>query len=122
MRKSLIFFTLLAAVIIRSGGLSRAERRRGRAPEDERQEHLNVGGVDRTYFLRIPRSLAEGASAPLVLVFHGGGHAANMPHFTHFDELADREGFWWRIRRVSTRAGTTRAAFLQRMASVSFAC
>jgi poly(3-hydroxybutyrate) depolymerase len=94
MRKSLVFFILLAAVIIRSGGLSRAERRRGRAPEDDRQEHLNVGGVDRTYFLHIPRSLAEGASAPLVLVFHGGGgHAANMAHFTHFDELADREGF-----------------------------
>src|SRR5207245_1265247 len=47
----------------------------------------------RTSFLHIPGSLAENASAPLVLVSHGGGgHAANMPHFTHFDELADRKG------------------------------
>jgi hypothetical protein len=46
MRKSLVFFNLLAAVITLSGGeLSRAERRRARAPEDDRQEHLNVGGV-----------------------------------------------------------------------------
>jgi polyhydroxybutyrate depolymerase len=65
-----------------------------RAPSDDRQEHLSIGGTDRTYFLHIPEGLAGGKTAPLVLVFHGGGgHAATMPGFTHFDDLADREGF-----------------------------
>jgi polyhydroxybutyrate depolymerase len=94
MRKGVIFLTAAAIVLI-SGGLFRAtSQRRGRAPSDDTQEHLNVGGVDRTYFLHIPESLANGRPAPLVLVFHGGGgHASTMPNFTHFDALADREGF-----------------------------
>ena len=36
----------------------------------------------------------ESAPVPLVLVFHGGGgHAATMPNFTHFDSLADHKKF-----------------------------
>jgi polyhydroxybutyrate depolymerase len=68
--------------------------RHKRPPAGDHQGHLNVGGVDRTYILHIPESLPESAPVPLVLVFHGGGgHAATMPNFTHFDSLADREKF-----------------------------
>jgi poly(3-hydroxybutyrate) depolymerase len=94
MRKGVAFLARIAVVLL-SGGLSRAKsERRRRVPADDTQEHLNVDGTDRTYFLLIPESLAEGKPGPLVLVFHGGGgHAATMPNFTHFDGLADREGF-----------------------------
>ena len=95
MRKTIVFLVVSASVIALLGAeLSRARNRRGRAPADDRQEHLNVDGVDRTYFLHIPESQAASGSAPLVLVFHGGGgHASTMPNFTHFDAVADREGF-----------------------------
>jgi polyhydroxybutyrate depolymerase len=93
MRKGIVFL-IAGTVILLGAGLSRARNRRGRAPSDDQQEHLNVGGVDRTYILHTPKALAEGAPMPLVLVFHGGGgHAATMPNFTRFDALADREGF-----------------------------
>ena len=53
-----------------------------------------VGGVARNYLLHVPDDLPSGKPAPLVLVFHGGGgHDWNMPGFTHFDDLADQEGF-----------------------------
>ena len=54
---------------------------------------LEFGGLTRSYILHLP---ASGASAPppLVLAFHGGGDtAADMEPLTHFDELADKEGF-----------------------------
>ena len=73
-------------------GTSRAQLRR--APTDDLQGHLNIGGVDRTYYLHVPEGLPEYGPVPLVLVFHGGGgHAANMPKFTHFDDVADRNKF-----------------------------
>ena len=60
---------------------------------DERLS-IKVGGVTRNYLLHSPANLPAGKSAPLVLVFHGGGgHDWNMPGFTHFDDLADQEGF-----------------------------
>ena len=93
MMKGIPFLAVVLSVAV-SGGLSSARSERRRAPADDKQEHLNVGGVDRMYFLHIPEWLPKSGSAPLVLVFHGGGgHAATMPNFTHFDRLADQEGF-----------------------------
>ncbi len=49
MRKSTILFVAVAATIILfAAGLSRARSQRRRAPADDKQEHLNVGGVDRS--------------------------------------------------------------------------
>jgi polyhydroxybutyrate depolymerase len=85
--------SIVCVLVLLSGGLSPASSRR-RAPADDEQAHLNVGGVDRTYLLHTPQSVSGSSLVPLVLVFHGGGgHAATMPNFTHFDDLADREGF-----------------------------
>jgi poly(3-hydroxybutyrate) depolymerase len=93
MHKSTVLTLVVTATIIFLGaGFSPARGRTGRAPADDKQEHLHVGGVDRTYFLHVP-ALSPDSAPALVLVFHGGGgHASTMPHFTHFDAVADREG------------------------------
>jgi len=63
------------------------------AAADEKHA-INVDGLARNYLLHVPGDLPSGKPAPLVLVFHGGGgHDWNMPGFTHFDDLADQEGF-----------------------------
>ncbi len=87
------FLVLLALVLI--GGLTGASRAQlRRAPADDTQGHLSVGGVDRTYYLHVPEALPKDGPAALVLVFHGGGgRAATMPRFTHFDDVADRNKF-----------------------------
>jgi polyhydroxybutyrate depolymerase len=55
-------------------------------------ETLEFGGLTRSYILHRPPS--TGAPPPLLLAFHGGGDtAADMERLTHFDELADKEGF-----------------------------
>lgn len=54
---------------------------------------IRVGGLTRTYFLRVPRNAGPGP-APLVLVFHGGGgNGPGTERLTRFSALADREGF-----------------------------
>jgi polyhydroxybutyrate depolymerase len=84
----------VVAIIALSGGLSPANSAPGRAPADDEQVHVSIGGVDRMYLLHVPESLPRTGPVPLVLVLHrGGGHAASMPNFTHFDQLADEEGF-----------------------------
>src|SRR4051812_39297962 len=46
----------------------------------------------RTYELHVPASLSE--PAPLVIALHGrGDDGSGMEALTHFDDLADREGF-----------------------------
>jgi len=53
---------------------------------------LEVGGLTRSYLLRVPPALPAGP-VPLVLVFHGGGGTgAGTERLTRFSELADREG------------------------------
>ncbi|HEY4710438.1 MAG TPA: PHB depolymerase family esterase [Candidatus Acidoferrales bacterium] len=65
----------------------------GERGADEKRTIL-VGGLRRNYLLHVPADLPAGKPAPLVLVLHGGGgHDWNMPGFTHFDELADQQGF-----------------------------
>ena len=82
MRKG-IAVLVVVAIIAFSGGLSPANSAPGRAPADDEQVHLNIGGVDRMYLLHVPESLPKTGPVPLVLVFHGGGgHAATMPNFT----------------------------------------
>jgi len=51
------------------------------------------GGTERNYLLHVPEGY-RGDPVPLVLNFHGsGGVPENQLVTSHFDELADREGF-----------------------------
>jgi len=65
---------------------------RARAMDDTRT--IRVDDLARKYMLHVPTDLPPGRRIPVVLVFHGGGgHDWSMPNFTHFDALADDEGF-----------------------------
>jgi polyhydroxybutyrate depolymerase len=91
-----VFLSLGELAMLAGGGrlLSLRSSLRFAASFDERLS-IKVGGVTRNYLLHSPANLPAGKSAPLVLVFHGGGgHDWNMPGFTHFDDLADQEGFY----------------------------
>ena len=71
-----------------------AQVRAWRRPSGDQNLSIEVGGVTRSYLLHLPKALPDGKPAPLVLVFHGGGgRATGMPNFTHFDQLADQQGF-----------------------------
>ncbi len=96
MRRFVIVVLLLAVL-----GFWAVSGRRGRllaaivtATRDNPRHSLTVDGVERNYLLHVPPHLAPGRAVPLVLAFHGGGtHAWSMPGLTHFDPLADRDGF-----------------------------
>jgi polyhydroxybutyrate depolymerase len=112
----------LAIVTVAAGVLGLRTSLREAAAADEKHTIL-VGSLGRNYLLHVPKDLPVGRPAPLVLVFRGGGgHDWNMPGFTHFDDLADQQGFvvaypdainryWSAGRNVSSAddAGFTRA-------------
>jgi len=56
-------------------------------------DHLTLGQTQRTYHTHVPTpesTLING----LLVVFHGGGATGRgIPKLTHFNEIADREGF-----------------------------
>ncbi len=71
----------------------RASLREAAAADENRS--IVVGDLTRNYLLHVPKLLPSSGKAPLVLVLHGGGGRDwNMPGFTHFDDLADEEGFF----------------------------
>jgi polyhydroxybutyrate depolymerase len=79
---------ILLALLAGCGGAGVATR----AGHDVTQT-LEFGGLTRSYILHLPASVTS-TPPPLVLAFHGGGDtAADMEPLTHFDELADKEGF-----------------------------
>lgn len=55
---------------------------------------LKIDGVRRTFHFYSPDDLPEGKRYPLVIMLHGGyGTGAQMPRFTKFNTLADRDSF-----------------------------
>jgi polyhydroxybutyrate depolymerase len=99
-RKIIVAIVVILAIgemaMVAGGGrlLSLRSSLRFAASLDDKRS-VSVGGLTRNYLLHVPANLPAGKSAPLVLVFHGGGgHDWNMPGFTHFDDLADQEGFY----------------------------
>lgn len=74
---------------------------------------LQIGGLERTYLVRLPPSYEASRRWPLVLALHGGGgRGRDMERLTHLGEIADRRGFvvvypdgYW--RRWADGRGTT---------------
>lgn len=63
-------------------------------PLTDSRQTLRVGGLDRSYVLRLPTSRVGGKPLPLVLVLHGGGGNADYAErMTDFTPLAMQEGF-----------------------------
>ena len=61
--------------------------------DDEPLQHMQSGGLDRTYIVHVPAALPKGP-VPLVVVLHGGGgSAAGAAKQTHFDAESDAGGF-----------------------------
>jgi polyhydroxybutyrate depolymerase len=55
---------------------------------------LNIGGLQRSYIVHTPPSMATGKRLPLVVVLHGGGGNGEITaKQTRFSEEADRSGF-----------------------------
>jgi polyhydroxybutyrate depolymerase len=90
---------------------------------------LVFGGRRRTYHIHVPPSYDGTRAVPLVVALHGrGGRGAGMMALTHFDRVADHEGFIvvfpdgyrrsWADGRGSTpadRAGLDDVAFIARL-------
>jgi polyhydroxybutyrate depolymerase len=76
------------------GGVTACAAGRGTVASDGRQTLIH-DGVDRSYVVRAPASLAQRAGrVPLVIVLHGGGgDAANAERMTGFTAKAETEGF-----------------------------
>jgi polyhydroxybutyrate depolymerase len=57
------------------------------------RREIEFGGTERSYLVHVPRADAR-QPRPLVVVLHGGaGTAQQMPAFTHFGPISEREGF-----------------------------
>ena len=55
---------------------------------------FNYNGIERTYFVYVPKCYNNVNKTPLVVALHGGGGLAKkMISFTRFDEISERENF-----------------------------
>lgn len=55
---------------------------------------ISHGGAPRRYHVHLPRALAAGKPAPVMLALHGGGgHGAQFQRDNGLDAVADRHGF-----------------------------
>ena len=77
MKKSGLCFVLLLFFIVELSALT-----------------FNYQGMERTYFLHVPKCYQKEHKTPLVVALHGGGGLAKkMITFTRFDEISEKENF-----------------------------
>ena len=58
------------------------------------EQKIQIGSIERSYVVHLPRSAPDGHDMPLVLVLHGaGGDAQIAARQTRFSDEADRESF-----------------------------
>jgi len=82
---------LILAVLLWAGGAAAAWARPDKAVLTE--QRINVKGVERIYYLYIPRQ-SPAKNRPLVLAFHGGqGNGRKLARQTGLNRVAEQHGF-----------------------------
>ncbi len=94
MRKVIVFYSLIAMLLIIACSKSGNEQITPNVPTGKMIKELAVNGITREYIIYVPENYNVTAAFPLLLSFHG--LTSNMEFnysYTNFDELAERENF-----------------------------
>jgi len=94
MRKVIVFYSLIAMLLIIACSKSENEQITPNVPTGKMIKELTVNGITREYIIYIPENYNVITAFPLLLSFHG--LSSNMEFnysYTNFDELAERENF-----------------------------
>lgn len=131
--KSLLGATLVMALVASavSAGPIRdlirnrlAARQGGEAAAGLQRFSINYQGLDRSYYLHVPASVAGKAGAPLVFVFHGGqGDGTDAAKASQMAVVADELGFiavfpdsyqhQWNDGRATTQSNVDDVGFVK---------
>jgi polyhydroxybutyrate depolymerase len=94
MRKVIVFYSLIAMLLIIACSKSENEQITPNVPTGKMIKELTVNGITREYIIYIPENYNVTTAFPLLLSFHG--LTSNMEFnysYTNFDELAELENF-----------------------------
>jgi polyhydroxybutyrate depolymerase len=94
MRKVIVFYSLIAMLLIIACSKSENEQITPNVPTGKMIKELTVNGITREYIIYVPENYNATTAFPLLLSFHG--LTSNMEfnyNYTNFDELAERENF-----------------------------
>ena len=94
MRKVIVFYSLIAMLLIIACSKSENEQITPNVPSGKMIKELTVNGITREYIIYVPENYNVTTAFPLLLSFHG--LTSNMEFnysYTNFDELAERENF-----------------------------
>lgn len=81
---------------------------RSRASGPMQDRTIDVGGMERSYLVYVPKSIQPGRPAPLVMAFHGGGgEAGQFVSRMKLTEMADRYGMILVAPRGTGRRGNS---------------
>ena len=94
MRKVIVFYSLIAMLLIIACSKSENEQITPNVPTGKMIKELTVNGITREYIIYVPENYNVTTAFPLLLSFHG--LTSNMEFnysYTSFDELAELENF-----------------------------
>lgn len=94
MRKVIVFYSLIAMLLIIACSKSENEQITPNVPTGKMIKELTVNGITREYIIYVPENYNVTTAFPLLLSFHG--LTSNMEFnysYTNFDELAELENF-----------------------------
>jgi len=94
MRKVIVFYSLIAMLLIIACSKSENEQITPNVPTGKMIKELTVNGITREYIIYVPENYNATTAFPLLLSFHG--LTSNMEfnyNYTNFDQLAEDENF-----------------------------
>lgn len=94
MRKVIVFYSLIAMLLIIACSKSENEQITPNVPTGKMIKELTVNGITREYIIYVPENYNVTTAFPLLLSFHGLTSNMEFNHsYTNFDELAELENF-----------------------------